>query len=317
MVRSLVAALVVVCCVTPVVAWNNLGHKVVAEIAWRQLSAEQRQSIVNILRRHPRFDTDFAAQMTDDVLRADKAVQDHWIFQQAATWPDLIRGTREFDRPEWHYIDLPIYLDPGDKGAFTGKLPVNISADYSTAIEHYNVLQAIQHCQAALRSRAGPDVKSVAYCWLFHLVGDVHQPLHSTAIFSVRLFPKGDRGGNEIPLVHGDSLHKLWDNLLGRQSYMRNVDQEVAELSGNYHDVWESAAKETSPRKWTIESHELCESFVYDDTILAALQNTPAGTKPAPIDLPVTYNQTAGQQARRRIIAAGLRLAAILKESRP
>ena len=42
-----------------------------------------------------------------------------------------------------------------------------------------------------------PDVKAMAYCWLFHLVGDIHQPLHCTALFSAEHFPKGDRGGFE------------------------------------------------------------------------------------------------------------------------
>jgi hypothetical protein len=43
-------------------------------------------------RRHPRFDADFAGKMTDDVLKADKATQDRWIFQHAAYWPDIARG---------------------------------------------------------------------------------------------------------------------------------------------------------------------------------------------------------------------------------
>jgi hypothetical protein len=30
--------------------------------------------------------------MTDDVLRGDKGAEDHWIFQHAATWPDIARG---------------------------------------------------------------------------------------------------------------------------------------------------------------------------------------------------------------------------------
>lgn len=71
----------------PDFAWNALGHKVVAEIAWRQLDPATRQSIVETLRRHPRYDADFAANMTDDVLRGDKAAEDQWIFQHAATWP--------------------------------------------------------------------------------------------------------------------------------------------------------------------------------------------------------------------------------------
>jgi hypothetical protein len=55
--------------------WNALGHKVVAEIAWRELDPATRQSTVETLRRHPRFDDDFAAKMTDDVLRATKQLK--------------------------------------------------------------------------------------------------------------------------------------------------------------------------------------------------------------------------------------------------
>ena len=141
----------------------------------------------------------------------------------------------------------------------------------------------------------------MAYCWLMHLVGDIHQPLHCTALFSVSHFPKGDRGGNEIKLKRGKNLHSLWDNLLGREYYMRNVQKAVAELSdqGRYGKVWSTAAKEPDPRKWAAESHELCESFVYPDVIFQAVRATATGEKMSPIDLPETYYTTAGEHARK------------------
>ena len=300
-------------------AWNALGHKVVAEIAWRELTPEHRQLIVDTLRRHPRFDADFAGKMTDDVLRADKATQDHWIFQHAATWPDLARGLPagargKYDRPPWHYINLPLYLDASDRRDLAPKLTVNLAAEPADDPRGYNVLQAIAHSRAALVSKVGPEAKAVAFCWHFHLAGDLHQPLHSTALFSVDQFPKGDRGGNSILLVRGRNLHSLWDNLLGRQHYLRNVDREVAELTGLHRDVWESAAMEADPRKWAEESHELCKAVVYSDSILNAIRATPEGAKLMPIQLPETYYRMAGEHARRRIIAAGLRLGALLKD---
>src|SRR5262245_5353554 len=89
----------------PLHAWNSTGHKVVAEIAWQQLDDEQHKEIVDTLRRHPRFDADFVSKMEDDAAKGDKATQDHWIFLQAATWPDIIRRKTDLDRPIWHYID--------------------------------------------------------------------------------------------------------------------------------------------------------------------------------------------------------------------
>ena len=199
-----------------------LGHKTVAEIAWRQLDPATRQTIVDTIRRHPRFDKDFAGKMDDKALTGDKAVEDHWIFQQAATWPDMIRKQKEFDRPNWHYIDLPFFLDPSDRQAFARRLPVNIATDFPTKVppDKYNVLQALAYCEVMVKSNAGPETKAVAYCWLLHLVGDLHQPLHCTALFSADHFPKGDKGGNEIPLRRGKNLHSLWDGLLGSQYYM-------------------------------------------------------------------------------------------------
>jgi len=305
---------------TPAHAWNALGHKTVAEIAWRQLEPSDRERIVEVLRRHPRFDADFAGKMTDDVLAADKATQDHWIFQHAATWPDIARGLPKgergkYDRPVWHYVNFPLFVDATDRRA----IAQNVSTEYPTTTEtkDYNILQAIAHCRAALRSQAGADVKATAYCWLMHLVGDIHQPLHSTALFSVNQFPEGDRGGNSILLVRGSNLHSLWDNLLGRQYYMRNVEQEVAELSRGHREVWDSAANETNPLKWADEGHKLCESFVYADEILKAVRETPVGGKLTPIELPDDYYKLAGEHARRRIIAAGLRLASVLDQRRP
>jgi S1/P1 Nuclease len=39
--------------------------------------------------------------------------------------------------------------------------------------------------------------KAIALAWLFHLVGDIHQPLHTAQLFTTE-YPQGDRGGNEI-----------------------------------------------------------------------------------------------------------------------
>ena len=96
---------------------------------------------------------------------------------------------------------------------------------------------------------------------------------------------------------------------------MRNVDKSVVELSNRqrFGDVWDSAAKETDPRHWADESHAFCESVVYDPVILEAVRNTPSGEKIAPIDLPVEYYKAAGELSRKRIVAAGVRLGAMLK----
>lgn len=317
-VRIVIYAIVVlIVAVGPVAAWSSLGHKAVAEIAWQQLDDNERQEIVDVLRRHPRFAVDFAPKMEDDVQKSDKAAQDHWVFLHAATWPDQIRRKKDLDRPDWHYIDLPQFLDDTDEAAFAKRLPVNIATEYPPRVplEKMNVLQAIEYCRAKFKGNDPAQIKAAAYCWLFHLVGDVHQPLHTTALFSVQHFPKGDKGGNDIPLARGKNLHALWDTLLGTDSRVRNVRKVVGELQEGerFREVWDTAANESDPKKWAQEGHDLCYAIVYSADILAKVRKSPPGNKLEPIALPEEYYRQAGEIARKRVIAAGLRLGAMLK----
>ena len=51
--------------------------------------------------------------------------------------------------------------------------------------------------ESVVKKGTDPEQKAIAFAWLFHLVGDVHQPLHTAQLFTVD-YPNGDRGGNEI-----------------------------------------------------------------------------------------------------------------------
>lgn len=51
--------------------------------------------------------------------------------------------------------------------------------------------------------------------YLIHLAGDIHQPLHSVALFN-KTYPRGDLGGNRetVILLNGTEkkLHQFWDS---------------------------------------------------------------------------------------------------------
>lgn len=74
--------------------WNATGHRLVALVAWSQMSPQARKGAVELLRQHPRFDKGFAAQMPAFVQDDDELAA-KWIFMHAATWPDIARGFRE------------------------------------------------------------------------------------------------------------------------------------------------------------------------------------------------------------------------------
>lgn len=82
----------------------------------------------------------------------------------AARWPDDIRGDRAWDHPEWHYINAPLTRD-----GVSGSPPAAP-----------NILTALEQASEVLQKPSSTDAeKAVALCWVFHLVGDVHQPLHA------------------------------------------------------------------------------------------------------------------------------------------
>lgn len=61
--------------------------------------------------------------------------------------------------------------------------------------------------------------------YLIHVTGDIHQPLHSVALFN-ETYPKGDRGGNSLSIYLSNNsktnLHSFWDagaNLIQNNSW--------------------------------------------------------------------------------------------------
>jgi hypothetical protein len=274
---------------------------------------------VDILREHPRFQPDFLDAMPENV-----EARDEWIFQQASVWPDIARGfkgdaLKEFNHGTWHYINVPHYLNASDREALD-RLKVNDSLDPpAKPAEDMNAIQTIKVARALFADTdANPRDKAIMMAWLFHLVGDIHQPLHSTALFSAKLFPEGDRGGNLIPTVQRRNLHSLWDGFPGGKVDLREAHQDVLKLLAipELAELGERSARELDEKQWMDESHELCVNVVYGPELLGYLRNreTEGGTDLQPISLPEEYLKAGGKVCDRRAVQAGYRLAAVLKE---
>src|SRR5688572_141834 len=192
-------------------AWNDTGHRLAALIAYDQITPQRRTEVVELLKHHPRFEEDFNKRTPNNLQGDDRA---RWLFSQAAVWPDLARDYRNLDarlytrfhRGPWHYVNKPIFLDDAAQQALSAKLPPirEEPPEGRAAIERMNILQAINYNVALLNdeTKPAPD-RAVALCWVLHLVGDLHQPLHASGLYSTTRFSDldGDRGGNEIPVV--------------------------------------------------------------------------------------------------------------------
>jgi hypothetical protein len=319
--RRLLLGFVLIALCSQALAWSEAGHKIVGSIAFRQLTPEQQAKVVAILKKHPRWDEDFKSKMPDE-LKSDTE-QNEWIFQQASTWPDIARSFQgdartEFTRGPWHYIDLPTFLTPEDKTALEGTLKENISLDPpTTEQENMNVVQTLRLARRLLADKSTPDAKkAVMLCWIMHDVGDIHQPLHSTALYSKNLFPTGDRGGNSIKTDQRQNLHAVWDQFLGVRAPFRTARNRAITLVNDPDEskLGIQSAQQLDEKTWLDESHELAESTAYDSEVTGFLRGYADEKEAPPIHLTERYLKTGGKVAEQRVVQAGYRLGAVLKD---
>lgn len=325
--RRIFCGLLLVFTASPAFGWWDAGHKIIATIAFRQLSAAEQQAVVALLKPHPRWQADFVEWMPDHLPTSEAAEQAEWIFMQAAVWPDLARDFEDaekarFHRSLWHYVNFPLYLNEADRKALSGSLKVNLSTTApASPVDAMNIIQALQVAQREIYSPATSAAeKAVLTAWVFHLVGDSHQPLHSTTLFSQTLFPEGCRGGNSIKIKQRENLHSLWDSLLGERLSYRQARNEALRLMAapEFRGVGEQAAKSLDPATWLQESHQLAQTIGYGPEILTPLRAAEkSGEKPPVITLTDDYLSEAGRAAQKRVLESGYRLAAMLRTMIP
>lgn len=306
-------------------AWSEAGHKIVTAIAFRQLSPQAQAKFGAILKRHPRYEEDFARHMPAEVAAGSPAMQNEWLLQQAAIWPDMARGLpdelkEKFNHPTWHYIDIPTFLSEADRTELEKNLSLNMSLDPpATAQRDMNAVQAIRLARKTLGAPPADEAEAAVWlCWLLHDIGDLHQPLHSTAMFSAALFPEGDKGGNSVPTQQGFNLHALWDEFLGDWTTFAAARQRAAELMADKRcaNVGEAAAQQLDESIWLTESRNLAQSAVYTPEVLGYLRvQKPRenGYGPPPLRLSEEYLTGGVRIATDRVVQAGYRLGAVLE----
>ncbi len=254
MLRTLFISLLCLLGTTRALAWGQKGHDVVAYIAECNLTPE-------------------AAEKIDKILGGASMV--YW-----ANGLDSASHTPEYAyTATWHYANV-------DEGFTYETMTKNPDGD---------IVEAIDRIVAELKNgQLDPAQEQLYLKMLIHLVGDLHQPMHTGHL--------SDRGGNSVPVRffgRESNLHAVWDSSLPEAAHKwsytewqnqldRLTEEEVARIQSG------------TPFDWFEESNAICREIYVA---------TPEGS-----DLSYDYIAKYAPVIERQLLRGGHRLAGLLNE---
>jgi hypothetical protein len=278
-------------------AWNRAGHMVTGAIAYNELKTNHPgtlKQVLALLQQHPEYKSKWEEAIKD--LPDKNENHDLYIFMMAARWADDVRDNPTFNHPTWHYINYPLTFQSG------------VATRESDSV---NIMSALQNNFNELGRPGASDAdKAVALAWLFHLIGDLHQPLHTTALFSAE-FPNGDKGGNDFKIIAEEggktiNLHSYWDGVvIGSDNFQQVKNQAI--LIRNNLNLQPKKLSELSQDNFSVwardESFPLARDVVYEKGALKS------GSV-----LSQSYRDKSKEIGERRVALAGYRIALKMRD---
>lgn len=298
--RSLVIIILFLSITFNVVAWNDHAHMVSAAIAWDKLDDTQKLKVTSLLEQHPEYTNEWkgAYQNHKELLPLGK-----FLMMKASVWPDEIKKKSNlnyvYNRPEWHYIVQKLYFNkPIDEN----------NPEVKKAKNEEDIVWAINHCLASIDNKElSKPLKAVYFSWLIHLTADIHQPLHTCALFDDDKLKKGDRGGNLIYIATSSDttdLQGYWDELLGFSKDTRKVLQQGF-IYRKKIPFMPEYIEEMNPVNWAKASFLVAKNTAYLNGKLKYATNR----KDHIPKVTETYEKASLEIAIERITIAGYRLA--------
>lgn len=207
--------------------WGRTGHHTIVDIAQNYVSNSTLDSISKYL------------------------ANDTW--HAASTWMDELRGNSQYNyMQKWHYINV-------DKGQA-----------YSPTIENGdNVVTQLDSAIFNLKNRRNltPEQVKLNLKVLFHLMGDLHNPLH--------VGYGSDRGGNDVRVVFNGksfSLHRIWDTEIieTNQYFKDNISsklqntrrRELKRIAKGNATIWFIDGRNALPTVYTLSSDTITTDYL-------------------------------------------------------
>ncbi len=259
-------------------AWGVQGHRLVAFVATNQLTPVAKQNVQWLLGPENLADV---ASWADEYLVG---------VNQTATW---------------HYVNIPPDARGYDRDRDCPRQPgVAIGARGDTWRDC--AIDRIRYNEERLaNTKLDRADRAIALKFLVHLIGDLHQPLHATAVerggngILVKVFGSDICGGEPARPIRCN-LHSVWDTQL--IAHRRLNDVEYVKLLDQLVIRRRLEARPTGvPAEWAMESLALANASML-----------------APgADADEAYYRAQISVVDERLALGGVRLAAVLNRSLP
>ena len=238
-------------------AWGTTGHRVVGQIAESHLSPKAKLAVKSILGNES--------------------------LSMCANWADFVKSDKAYDYLyNWHFIN------------FSGGLSHTDLINYMQADTAVDAYTKINFLVKELKNKSLAKDKKVMYLRLLvHLVGDVHQPMHTGH--------QEDKGGNDIKLSwfgKSSNLHSIWDSELieGQQLSYTEYTQAI-----NFCTPAQKAKWQKDPlSKWITESYDIAQKLY--------------GTVTTGDKLSYRYIYDNIDTVNQQLLKGGVRLAGVLNQ---
>ena len=175
-------------------------------------------------------------------------------------------------------------------------------------IDTDNAVWAVNAIKQIVRNNNANEYDRARFLsFMTHLVGDLHQPLHTVALVSAA-HPTGDKGGNTYVVKMNNekvNAHKIWDMGLGAFGGSDSSPERATKLANEIMTTYPQsyfgeAVKKLSTDDWANEGMDNAKRYVYSTP-----ENQAVST---------AYIETGKQVAQKQAALAGYRLAGLLNQ---
>jgi hypothetical protein len=279
---SVISAGIAACGTTPALAWGQLGHSIIAELAQRHLSPQAQAAV--------------KALIGDTSLASISVWADDYKFTDAG------KGTYR-----WHFVDIDIA-----HSAYDATIDCQEKNNQGTCI-----VMGLPTSIAMLKDKSRPaSDRALALKLVVHLAGDLEQPLHASEhnndtggnALNVLLEAKRSDGTS---YKKASTFHSMWDDsLVDLQAYSWGSYADTLDAS-TLPSVEPPPYDQARIEAWANETHALG---------IKAYQLLPAGApdhnSPSnPVIIDNNYAVDIKADLDNQLLKGAARLKAILEDS--